>query len=116
MKILLESQQQQNERITVALEKLAASGSQVRHGNVSDFRRLHPAIFTGEKSHLDAEQWLIDTENLLVAARVSEADQVDEVKIQLLGVTHTWWLAEESFVETRLLGDIFGSILGQVLF
>jgi len=32
---------------------------------VSDFRRLHPAIFTEEESHMDAEQWLIDTENLL---------------------------------------------------
>ena len=81
MRLLLESQQQQNERVTVALEKIAASGSQVRQGNVSDFRRLHPAVFIGEEIHLVAEQWLVDTENLLVAARVPEADRVDVVKI-----------------------------------
>jgi len=96
MRVLLESQQQQNERVTVALEKIAASESQTRQGNVSDFRRLHPAAFTGEESYLDAEQWLIDTQNLLVAARVPKADRVDVVKIQLLYVARTWWLAEES--------------------
>ena len=47
MKILLESQQQQNERVTVALEKIDASKSQVRQENVSDFRRLHHAVFIG---------------------------------------------------------------------
>jgi len=67
MKLLLESQQQQNEQVTIALEKIAASGSQTRHGNVSDFRRLHSAVFTGEESHLESKQWLVDTENLLVA-------------------------------------------------
>ena len=51
MKFLLESQQHQSERLTVALEKIVASGSQARHGNVSDFRRLNPAVFTGEESH-----------------------------------------------------------------
>ena len=51
----MESQQQQNERVTVALEKIVALGSQVKQRNVSDFRRLHPAVFTGEESHLVAE-------------------------------------------------------------
>ena len=55
--------------------------SQTRQGNVSEFRRLHLEIFTGEESHLDAEQWLIDKKNLLVATRVLEADRVDVVKI-----------------------------------
>jgi len=50
---------------------------------VSNFRRLHPAVFTGEERHLNDEQWLVDTENLLIAARVPEADRVDVVKIQL---------------------------------
>jgi len=53
-------------------------------------------VFTGEESHLVAEQCLGDTENLLIAARVSEADRVDVVKIQLSGLARTWWLAEES--------------------
>ena len=48
---------------------------------MSDFRRLNPTVFTGEESYLDAEQWLTDMENLLVAARVPEADRVDVVKI-----------------------------------
>ena len=96
MKLLLDSQQQQNEWVTIALEKLAALGSQVRQENVSDFRKLHPAVFTGEESHQDAEQWLIDTENLLVATRVLDADRVDVVKIQLSGVARFWWLAKES--------------------
>jgi len=86
MRLLLESQHQQNEQVTVALEKIAASGSQVKQGNVSDFRKLHPAVFTGEESHLVAKQWLVDTENLLVAARVPKIDRVDVVKIQLSGV------------------------------
>ena len=63
---------------------------------MSDFRRLHPAVFTEEESYLDAEQWLIDAKNLLVAARVPEADRVDVVKIQLSGVECSWWLVEES--------------------
>ena len=58
MKILLESQQQQNEWVTVAFEKMPASGGQAWQGNVSDFGRLHPVVFTGEESHLNAEQWL----------------------------------------------------------
>jgi len=81
MKLLLESQQQQNERVTIALKKMVASESQARQENVSDFRRLHLAVFTGEESHMNAEQWLIKTENLLVAAQVPEADRVDVVKI-----------------------------------
>ena len=87
---------QMAQRVTVALEKIAASDSQVKQGNVSDFRRLQPTVFTGEESHLVAEQWLVDTENLLVAARVPEIDRVDVVKIQLSGVARSWWLAEES--------------------
>jgi len=67
MKLLLEIQQQQHERLTIALEKFAAPGGQTRQDNVSDFRRLHPTFFIGEESHLNAEQWLINTENLLVA-------------------------------------------------
>ena len=95
MRLVLASQQQQNEWVTIALEKTASRG-QTRHGNVSDFRRLHSAVLTGEESHLDAKQWLIDTGNLLVAAQVPEPDRVNVVKIQLSGVTRIWWLAEES--------------------
>jgi len=74
LKLFLKSRQLQNKRLTVVLKNFAASGGQTRQGNVPDFRRLHHVVFTGEKSHLDAEQWLIDMEKLLVAARVPEAD------------------------------------------
>ena len=110
MKFLLESQQHQSERLTVALEKIVASGSQARQGNVSDFRRLNPTVFTGEESHLDAEQWLIDTENLLVAARVPEADRVDVVKIQLSGMARIWWLAEESHLSGPISWKTFSEV------
>ena len=86
MRLLLESQQQQNGRVTVALEKIAASGSQVKQGNVSDFRRLQPTVFTGEESHLVVEKWLVDRVNLLVAARVPEIDRVDVMNIQRLPI------------------------------
>ena len=90
------------------MEKVTASGSQARPSTVSDFRRLHPTIFTGEEP-LDAEQWLIDTENLLIIAHVPEADRADVVKIQLTRVARSWWLAHlqkpicwEKFSETFL--------------
>ena len=84
-----------------------------RQGNVYDFRRLHPTVFKGEESHLNAEQWLIDTENLLVATRVSEVNRVDVVKIQLTGVPARAACRGDPFTETRHLGDVFRGIFGQ---
>ena len=40
-----------------------------------------------------------DTTNLLRAARVPEADQVEVIKVQLTDVARTWWLAEERLEE-----------------
>jgi len=48
---------------------------------------------------LDAEQWLVDMTNLLNAARVSKDDQVEVIKIQLIDVARTWWIAEEERLE-----------------
>ena len=110
IRLLLESQQQQNERVTVALEKRAASGSQVKQENVSDFRRLQLTVFTGEESHLLAERWLVDTENLLVIARVPEIDRVDVVKIQLSGVARSWWLVEESHLPKPISWKTFAEV------
>ena len=67
-----------------------------RPGNVSDFRRLQPAIFTGGERPLDVEQWLIDTTDLLNAARVPEENLVEVSKVQLKDAARTWWLAEEA--------------------
>ena len=77
---------------------------------MSDFRRLHHAVFIGEESHLVAEQWLVDTENLLVAARVPEIDRVDVVKIQLSGVARSWWLAEESHLPKPVSWKTFAEV------
>ena len=62
---MMQSQQQQTELLRQGL--LVAPREQ-RPGNVSDFRRLQPAIFSGTEKPLDAEQWLVDTTDLLEAA------------------------------------------------
>ena len=76
-------------------------------GNVSDFKRLHPTIFTGEERPLDAEQWLIDVTVLLKAARVPKENQVDVSMIQLKDVARTWWLAEEARLDKSITWDQF---------
>ena len=71
---MMESQHQQTELLRQAL--LIAPREQ-RPGNVSDFRRLQPATFSGTKRPLDAEQWLIDTTDLMKAARNPDENQVE---------------------------------------
>ena len=83
---MIESQHQQTELLRQAL--LTTSREQ-RPGNVTDFRRLQPATFSGTKKLLDAEQWLIDTTDLLKAARIPDQNQVEVVKIQLKDVART---------------------------
>ena len=82
---MMENQQQQTELLRQEL----ATPKEQRPGNVSDFRRLQPAIFTGGEKPLDAEQWLIDTTDLLNAARVPKENQVEVAKIQLKAVSYT---------------------------
>ena len=76
-----------------------------RPGNVSDFRKLQPATFLGTEKPLDAEQWLIDTTDLLKAAQIPNENQVEVVKIQLKDVARTWWLAEEARLERPITWD-----------
>ena len=56
---------------------------------------------------MDAEQWLIDTTDLLKAARIPDENQVEVVKIQLKDVARTWWLAEEARLEKLITWDQF---------
>ena len=100
---MMENQQQQTELLR---QELAAPKEQ-RPGNISDFRRLQPAIFTGEEKPLDAEQWLTDTTDLLNAARVPKENQVEVAKIQLKDIARTWWLAEEARLEKPVTWDTF---------
>ena len=101
--MMMENQQQQTELLR---QEIAAPKEQ-RPGNISDFRRLQPAIFTGEEKPLDAEQWLTDTSDLLNAARVPEENQVEVAKIQLKVIARTWWLAEEARLEKPVTWDTF---------
>jgi len=100
---MMENQQQQTELLR---QELAAPKEQ-RPGNISDFRRLQPAIFTGGEKPLDAEQWLTDTTDLLNAARVPKENQVEVAKIQLKDIARTWWLAEEARLEKPVTWDTF---------
>ena len=88
----MEHQQQQTELLRQEL----AAPKELKPGNVSDFRRLQPAVFTGNEQPLDAEQWLTDTTDLLNAARVPQENKVEVAKIQLKDIARTWWLAEEA--------------------
>jgi len=99
----MENQRQQTELLR---QELTAPKGQ-RPGNVSDFRRLQPAIFTGGEKPLEAEQWLTDTTDLLNAARVPKEDQVEVAKIQLKDIARTWWLAEEARLEKPITWDTF---------
>ena len=62
---------------------------------VTDFRRLNPGTFGGMETPLQAEQWLVKSEQLLRAARVADADKVDVVSIQLTYLAHIWWTNEK---------------------
>jgi len=86
---------------------MIAASKERRPGNVSDFRRLQSAVFTGEERPLDAEQWLIDITDLLKVARVPEENQVKVAKIQLKDVSRTWWLAEEARLDQPITWDQF---------
>jgi len=103
IQMMMENQQQQTELLR---QELAAPKGQ-RPGNISDFRRLQPAIFTGGEKPLEAEQWLTDTSDLLNAARVPQENQVEVAKIQLKDIARTWWLAEEARLEKPVTWDTF---------
>ena len=66
---------------------------------MSDFKRLQPAVFSGTERPLDVEQWMMDTTDLLKAARISDENQLEVAKIQLKDVARTWWLTEEARLE-----------------
>ena len=86
---------------------MIAAPKEQRPGNVSDIRQLQPAIFTGEKKPLDAEQWLIGIIDLLKAAQVPKENQVEVAKIQLKDVARSWWLAEEARLDEPITWDQF---------
>ena len=46
-------------------------------------------------------------ENRLTAARIPDADKVDVVKIQLIGVARLWWIAEENHLARPITWKAF---------
>ena len=62
-------------------------------------------MFSGTKRPLDVEQWMMDTTDLMKAARIPNENHVEVAKIQLKGVTKTWWLAEEARLEKPITWD-----------
>ena len=101
---MIENQQKQTKLLR---QGLIAAPKEQRPDNISDFWRLQPAIFTGAKRPLDAEQWLIDVINLLKAAWIPEENQLEVAKIQLKNVARTWWLAEEARLGKPITWDQF---------
>ena len=91
---------------TVAMERSTAPRGP-KPGNISDFRRLQLATFTGTEKPLEAEQWLVDMTNLLNVARVPAEDQVEVVKVQLADMARTWWLAEEERLKRPITWERF---------
>jgi len=43
-------------------------------------------LFSGTKRPLDVEQWMMDTTDLMKAARISDENQLEVAKIQLKDV------------------------------
>ena len=84
---MLESQHQQ---IELLHQELLTAPQKQRPGNMTDFRRLYRQYFLVPRSPLDATRWLIDTTDLLKAARVPDENQVEVAKIQLKDVARTW--------------------------
>ena len=78
---------------------------------MSNFRIVQPATFSGTEKLLDSEQWLIDTTDLLKAARIPDENQVEVAKIQLKDVARTWWLARSEAGEAHHLGPVLEEFL-----
>ena len=99
LKRMLELQQDQNGLLRAgvtrvqeiaehALMGLSSDHASTKVGNVSNFRRLHPSNFSENETPLEAEQWLIKTEQLLNAAKIPKEDRVDVVSIQFTDIAH----------------------------
>lgn len=61
----------------------------LRAGNISQFEHLHHETYSEMLGPLEAEQWLIEMENVLKIVRVLNTDTVNVIKIQLINVAET---------------------------
>ena len=91
---------------TAAVERMTAP-REPRTGNITDFMRMNPAVFTGTETPLEAEQWITDMEDLLKAAKIPEADRVEVIAVRLTDVARTWWLAEKASLTPPITWEMF---------
>jgi len=97
----------QHEHTEIPHQRLLVALQEQKPGNVLDFRRFQPTIFSGMEKPLDVEQCLVDTTDLLKVTRVPDKDSVEVAKVQLTNVVRTWWLAEEMRLEKPITWDQF---------
>lgn len=69
--------------------------AQERLGEVTNFRKLHSAIFSRISIALKIVQWIVDMEQLLEATYISNEDRLNTIRIQLTDIAKSWWLTEE---------------------
>ena len=101
---MMENQQRQTE---ILHQGLLTAPHEQRPGSISDFKRLQPAIFLGTEKPIDAEQWLINTIDLLKAARIPEENQ-DTAE----GCGQNLMVGRRSKIgEAHLLGSVFEEFL-----
>jgi len=74
-----------------------------RTGNISDFKKLRPAVFKGTEKPLEAEQWITDMTNLLEAAKIPTEDKVKVIKIQFSVFTSVFRCFHKLFLFSNLL-------------
>jgi len=86
-----------------------------RPENVTDFKRLQPAMFSRIKSPLNVEQWLIDTIDLLKTAQVWNENQVEVTKIQKRCSKNLVVGRRNETREAHYLGSILEKFLRKVL-
>ena len=107
IRYLLNIVENQQKQIELLRQGLLIAPRKQRLGNVSYFRRLQPVIFSGIEKPLDAEQWLIDTIDLVTAAQILDQNQVEMANVQLRVVVRTRWLTEEARLEKPISWDQF---------
>jgi len=71
----------ENQQMEILHQGLLMVRSDPRPENVTDFRRLQLAVFSGTKSPSNVKQWLTDMTDLLKASRVLNENQVEMTKI-----------------------------------
>ncbi|XP_020266378.1 uncharacterized protein LOC109841857 [Asparagus officinalis] len=75
--------------------------------SVTEFRYMRPPSFSGAEGPLASEEFLKVTETILTVTRISPAEWVDLMDIQLTDTARIWWTAEKSHLERPISWEIF---------